>query len=65
MNIKTHTVYPEIQLNDSATEFTVRLYDVEGHVKESMSGTGTNQDDCVLKAQAFITKNEPKYLRGK
>ncbi len=53
VNLKTHTVYPEIVINPNLS-YSARLIDLEGNVIRSTQGIGKTKDDCRKLARQWV-----------
>ena len=63
MNLKTHTTYPEININQHNV-FTVKLIDNKGETKFEDMGVGKDSEDSRARAKVIVKREEHKYIKG-
>jgi len=61
MNLKTHTTYPEINIQDNFS-FSAKLIDGKGKVLFSFIGEGENYSDARMQACKAIDAESDKFL---
>lgn len=54
MNLKTHTVYPEIQIDEVCFLFTAKLIDGKGNTKLTRNGKGKSRKDATVQAGKML-----------
>jgi len=64
MNLKTHTAYPEIDIDENH-QYTVRLYAQNGTCVFTLNGSGKTRAEALKKARAAIDAEAPNYLKAK
>ena len=60
MNLKTHTAYPEVHVNEHGV-FTVKLIDSAGATVFEDMGAGKGKIDINQRVAKMIDEQEPKY----
>lgn len=61
MNLKTHTAYPEIQIDEDFS-FSVRLIDGKGITKFRRNGKGKSREDATKLALEALAPEADKFL---
>jgi len=61
MNLRTHTAYPEIQINEHNVA-VVKIYGAKGDLLLKEVLAGETRKEAITKASNYVKKNAPKYL---
>lgn len=64
MNLKSHTAYPQIDINPHNV-FTVQFIDGKGKTKFEDMGAGKTREEARAKAKAMVAKEQSKFVKGK
>ncbi len=62
MNLTTHSVYPEIQIDAQTFHWVARVTDRNGSIVEYFQGSASSYDDARKQAAESISGVETKYL---
>jgi len=63
MNLKTHTAYPEITVDQNHI-FTIKIVDANGSVQFEDIGAGKNNIDARSRAKAIVERESINYKKG-
>lgn len=62
MNLKTHTAYPQVNVEEDY-HFTVRFFDRVGKRVFGQRGQGSSDEEAGIMANNVVTTNADKFIR--